>query len=89
MEIKREWYFIVGVVEVETMGLTLEDLEVLQVRVLSVDVELDTSHWDVHVDGVEDLAKSRSIACQYSALLSHNSKIILFTALSLGQDMRP
>lgn len=65
------WY---GGEEVGVVERTLEDLEVLEVRVLSVDVKLDTCHWDVHVDGVEDLAKSRSIACQYSAPLSHNSQ---------------
>lgn len=39
---------------------TLEDLEVLEVGVFGVDVELDTRHWDVEVDRVEDLAKSGS-----------------------------
>ena len=39
---------------------TLEDLEVLEVSVFGIDVELDTRHWDVEVDRVEDLAKSRS-----------------------------
>ena len=38
----------------------MEDLEVLEVSVFGVDVELDTRHWDVEVDRVEDLTKSRS-----------------------------
>lgn len=47
---------------------TLEDLEVLEVGVFSVDVELDTRHWDVEVDRVEDLAKSRSVALSVLSL---------------------
>lgn len=39
---------------------TLEDLEILEVGVFGVDVELDTRHWDVEVDRIEDLAKSSS-----------------------------
>lgn len=38
---------------------TLEDLEVLEVGVFGVDIELDTRHWDIEVDRIEDLAKSR------------------------------
>lgn len=43
------------------MRLTLQDLEVLQVGIFGVDVELDTSHWDIKIDAVEDLAQSRSV----------------------------
>ena len=40
--------------------LTLQDLKVLEVCVFGVDVELDAGHWDIKVDAVKDLAKSRS-----------------------------
>lgn len=39
---------------------TLENLEVLEVGVFCVYVELNARHWNVEVDRIEDLAKSRS-----------------------------
>ena len=39
---------------------TLEDLEVLQICVLGVHIELDSGHWDIEVDTIEDLAESRT-----------------------------
>ena len=69
-------------------GRTLEDLEVLEVRVLSVDIELDTCHWDIHVNRVEDLAKSRSANCQqYIPLLFLSS--LLIAALCPSLKLRP
>ena len=34
---------------------TLENLEVLKIRIFGVDVKLDSLHRDVHVDAVKDL----------------------------------
>jgi hypothetical protein len=39
----------------------LQNLEVLEVCVFSVDVELHTSHWDIKVNAIEDLAKSGAV----------------------------
>lgn len=36
----------------------LEDLEVLQVCVFGIDIEFDSSHGDIEIDTVEDLAES-------------------------------
>lgn len=40
--------------------LTLEDLEVLEIRVLCVHIELDSRHGNIEVDAVEDLAERRT-----------------------------
>lgn len=40
--------------------LTLQDLEVLDVGILGVDVELDTSHGKIAEDAIEYLAESSS-----------------------------
>ena len=47
--------------------LTLKNFEVLQIRILGIDVELDSRHWDIKVDTVEDLAERRTVwlACQH------------------------
>jgi hypothetical protein len=39
----------------------LKDLEVLQVCVLSIDVELDPRHGYIEIDTVKDLAESRTV----------------------------
>jgi hypothetical protein len=49
--------------------LTLEYLEVLQVRVLGINVELDPRHWDVEIDAVEDLAESGAVFHGISIML--------------------
>ena len=41
--------------------LTLKDLEILQVSVFGIDVELDSSHWNIEIDTIEDLTESRTI----------------------------
>ena len=48
--------------------LTLEDLEVLEVRVFGVHVELDSGHGNVEVDAVEYLAESRTVCHPGSVL---------------------
>jgi hypothetical protein len=43
------------------MFLTLEDLEVLQVRVLGIDIKLDSGHRNIEIDTVENLAEGRTM----------------------------
>ena len=40
--------------------LTLKNLEILQVCILSIDIELYPGHWYVEIDTVKDLAESRA-----------------------------
>lgn len=56
------------------LRLTLQDLEVLEVCIFGVDVELDAGHWDIKVDAVKDLAKSRSVCL--SALSSCSISVL-------------
>jgi hypothetical protein len=42
----------------------LQDLKILQVCVFSIDVKLDSGHWDIEVNAVEDLAERRTACCQ-------------------------
>lgn len=43
------------------ISLTLEDLEVLEVRILGIHVELHSGHGNIEVDTVEDLAECGTI----------------------------
>ena len=39
----------------------MQDLEILQICIFSIDVELDSGHRDIEVDAIKDLAESRAV----------------------------
>lgn len=52
--------FVLLMLGLRSRGRTLEDFEVLQICIFGVDVELDSSHGDIKVDTIEDLAERRA-----------------------------
>ena len=51
---------VVCVQHSEDLYLTLKNFEILQVCILSIDIELYSGHWYVEVDTIKDLAESRA-----------------------------
>lgn len=49
-----------GSIDAMACEAVLQDLEILQICVFCINVELDSSHRDIEIDAIEDLAESRT-----------------------------
>jgi hypothetical protein len=58
----------------------LQDLKILQVCVFGIHIKLDSRHWDIEVNAIEDLAESRT------ALLSAGWQREVQEKAAVGQD---